>query len=430
MYSEVPSPSTVDSPRIDITPELALMDEQVQIHVLHCAPHQRITLAAQMTDDGGWHWTSRAVFEADATGTVDLAAQAPLEGSYSGIDPTGLFWSMTPDVHKRGMDYFGQLQPYRTTLTAEVAERVIATAQVERTFGASDLITRSVREQGLVGTLFHPEAPGAYPGVLVLGGSEGGLPNAMAALLASRGYATLALAYHKVEPLPTTLVNIPLEYFATALAWMSQQTVIRAGQLAVVGVSKGGELALLLGATFPSVKAVVGYVASGVVYQGLDMKHKISSWSSQGQSVPFVPYYYTTGMALRSVWNAITRTPTPLLPVHSGYLSDQRIVEQATIPVERIQGPVLLLSGQDDQVWPSSALAEMVMKRLKEHHHPYEDRHVCYEDAGHFLLALPSLPTRLPALLAGILGGTPQGNARAAADGWSQMLRFLQEHFA
>jgi hypothetical protein len=224
MFSEITSPSGLDSLRIDIRPEQALMDAQVQIRVLHCPPDQRITLTAQITDDGGWHWSSRAVFLADETGTVDLAAQAPLEGSYTGIDPMGLFWSMAPDTRKRGMDYFNQLHPYRTTFTAEVGDRVIATAQLEQTFGASDLVTQSVREQGLVGTLFHPAAPGEYPGVLVLGGSEGGFPNAMAALLASHGYATLALAYHKVEGLPKTLVNIPVEYFATALAWMAHDS--------------------------------------------------------------------------------------------------------------------------------------------------------------------------------------------------------------
>jgi dienelactone hydrolase len=206
--------------------------------------------------------------------------------------------------------------------------------------------------------------------------------------------------------------------------------MIRADKLAVVGVSKGGELALLLGATFPDVKAVVGYAASGVVYQGVDLRHKISSWYSEGQSLPFVPYYYTTGMAIRSVWNAIIHRPTPLLPAHSGYLSDQRIVEQATTAVEKIRGPVLLFSGQDDQVWPSVTLAEMVMKRLKEHHHPYEDRQVSYEHAGHLSLPIPNLPTRFPAVLAGLLGGTPEGNAHAVTDAWSRMLTFLQEQFA
>jgi hypothetical protein len=87
MFTDETIPSTVDSPCIDITPNQALMDTEVQIRLLHCPPHQRITLTAQMTDDGGWHWTSRAVFQADATGTVDLAMQAALEGSYSGIDP-------------------------------------------------------------------------------------------------------------------------------------------------------------------------------------------------------------------------------------------------------------------------------------------------------------------------------------------------------
>lgn len=93
-----------------------------------------------MTDDGGWHWTSHAVFQADATGTIDLASQAPLEGSYAGIDPMGIFWSMTPDAHKRGMDYFNQLHPYRTTFTAEVGERAIATAQLAR----ASLLSKSI----------------------------------------------------------------------------------------------------------------------------------------------------------------------------------------------------------------------------------------------------------------------------------------------
>jgi len=337
----------------------------------------------------------------------------------------GLFWSMTPVSHPHRMDYFNQPRVYPTTLTLEVDAHPVDTAQLERTFLSRDVTMQSIREDGLVGTLFHPSEAGRSPGIVILGGSEGGLPEPLAALLASHGYTTFALAYHGVESLPKTFVEIPLEYFAKAFAWMSRQPQIASDRLAIVGVSKGGELALLLGATFPLVKAVVGYAASSVVYQGRDMKHKLSSWSWQGKSVPFVPYYYTPGMALRFTWSAITHNPTLMLPIHAGYLSDQSLVESASIPVEQIQGPVLLFAGQDDQVWPSAILTEMATERLSERQHPFPDRHICYEGVGHLTFPIPNMP--MPTMLARMVGGTARGNAKAAADAWSNLLLFLRQ---
>ena len=237
MFTDETRPSTVASPYLELMPKRALMDEPVRIRVLGCSPHQRMTLVTQMTDDGGRRWTSRATFEADAEGIVDLAVHAPLEGSYTGCDPMGLFWSMTPASHLHRLDYFNQLRAYPMTLTLEANTCPIATAHLERTFLGSDVEMQPVRADGLVGTLFHPAGAARSPGILVLGGSEGGLPEAMAALLASHGYATLALAYHGVESLPKTFVEIPLEYFATAFAWMRQQEQFEPSRLAVVGVS-------------------------------------------------------------------------------------------------------------------------------------------------------------------------------------------------
>ena len=110
--------------------------------------------------------------------------------------------------------------------TLEIDAHPIVTAQLERTFLGPDEVMQPARADGLVGTLFHPAGASRSPGILVLGDSEGGIPEAMAALLASHGYATLALAYYGVEPLPKTFVEIPLEYFATAFAWMRQQEQI------------------------------------------------------------------------------------------------------------------------------------------------------------------------------------------------------------
>ena len=42
MFSEKTTPTTVDSPRIDIMPQQALMDAEVQIRLLNCVPNQRL----------------------------------------------------------------------------------------------------------------------------------------------------------------------------------------------------------------------------------------------------------------------------------------------------------------------------------------------------------------------------------------------------
>ncbi len=45
-----------------------------------------------------------------------------------------------------------------------------------------------------------------------------------------------------------------------AFDWIADQQGIDARQLTLIGGSRGAELALILGETFPEVKAVVGYL--------------------------------------------------------------------------------------------------------------------------------------------------------------------------
>lgn len=61
--------------------------------------------------------------------------------------------------------------------------------------------------------------------------------------------------------------------------------------------SKGGELVLLLGATYPEdIKVVLGYVPSAVVWQGTHSDswdytwNPRSSWSLKGEPLPFVRF--------------------------------------------------------------------------------------------------------------------------------------------
>ncbi len=57
-----------------------------------------------------------------------------------------------------------------------------------------------------------------------------------------------------------------------------------------------------------------------------------------------------------------------------------------TIPVERAKGPILLLSGEDDQTWPSAQMANLIEQRLKQKQYPYGIRNIVFADAGHWLL--------------------------------------------
>ncbi|MCA1592734.1 MAG: hypothetical protein LC754_08815 [Acidobacteria bacterium] len=86
----------------------------------------------------------------------------------------------------------------------------------------------------------------------------------------------------------------------------------------------------------------------------------------------------------------------------------------------------MLLSGKRDVSWPSYRMSEMVIGRLRKFRHKYPYQHLWYEDAGHTFEDgyLPS------AQFSKTLGGTPGGNARAQADSWPKVLRFLKENLA
>jgi dienelactone hydrolase len=124
--------------------------------------------------------------------------------------------------------------------------------------------------------------------------------------------------------------------------------------------------------------------------------------------------------------------PLSAAPLYLANLADAAAVEACGIPVERIGGPVLLISGEDDALWPSALMGEMALERLRRAAHPYPDAHLRYPGAGH-LIGYPYLPTtvsvrRHPALGRALAyGGTPVGAAGATADAWPRVLAFLRD---
>jgi len=297
------------------------------------------------------------------------------------------------------------------------------------------LVRRPIEERSLVGTLFHPSASAPRPAVIALGGAGGGLSEGGAETLAVEGFAALALAYFGIDPLPEDLVEIPLEYFERAIAWLKAQPEVDADRVAIVGNSKGGELALLLGATYPeAIKAVVGYAPSGVVWQGIPFDREAyhggprSPWSLRGEPVPFaVPSGPRAFEVVRMTESFFDGRPISTRSFYERALDDETAVATASIAVEKIDAPVLLVSGTDDRLWPSTRLSEMVIERLKAHDHAFPCEHLCYERAGH-LVSLPGYEPARSWENRFELGGSRKANELANADSWTKVLGFLKEH--
>src|SRR5215213_3723280 len=83
------------SPLLTVEPASALLDEPVVIRLTGLVPAERVSLTATMTDHFGRQWHSSATFTADSRGIIDVPTQAPIAGSYDGVEPMGLIWSMT-----------------------------------------------------------------------------------------------------------------------------------------------------------------------------------------------------------------------------------------------------------------------------------------------------------------------------------------------
>ena len=400
---------TADAPRFDIAKTDVLVDDGVAIAASGFAPGASITVT--LRGGAGDQLTSSATFVADANGAIDLGKMAPTRGSYKGADAMGLFWSVTRKSPPQDEDAGGS-SPESWTLTAEAAGAPPARATLRRRAVAEGVRISPVRENGLVGMFYEPPDAGRHPSIIVLGGSGGGIPPAIgpAGGFASRGYAVLALAYFGAPGLPRTLSNIPLEYFGTALQWLANRPTVDPSRIAVVGSSRGAELALLLGTLFPALRAVAAYMPSNVVNRGCcDMSTPVA-WTLGGRAIAPVP---AAGMRGRA----------GMMPM-----------DRPEIPVEHIHGGVILISGKDDGVWESSEMAARIESRLRRNHFAFPVVSLVYDHAGHAITrpytSTMDLDSRRHPISGRMIhaGGTPSGNAHARDDSWPRVLSFLDEN--
>jgi dienelactone hydrolase len=430
-------------PRIDVRPDAPALDTPLDIRLEHFPPDVEVTVRTGTRDLLGRRWAARAVFVTDEAGAVDVPTQAPLAGSYRKADPMGLIWSMAEDLTGGIVPQPGDdpLPPQALTIAAEVegiAGIDLVLDRLRRPLGVERAL---VRTHGLFGTLFTPSSGGPHPGVILLGGGEGGLHEIDGALLAAHGFAVLSLAFFGAEGLPEALVEVPLEYFVTAVSFLEGNELVRGDRLAIMGSSRGGEAALLVASVDARLRAAVSVVGSGVMTQGVPpadtlfemVANHVPAWTQDGRPLAYLPSTVPPELADQIG----DQEPVELALSYRDSLADGDAVAAAAIPVERINGPVLLLSSGKDKTWPCQALTEVAVDRLRQAGRAFD--HVLYEGAGHSIAAPPYGPatelttpgperrsTTGPELRMAH-GGTPETNARAREDGWLRVRRFLHE---
>lgn len=140
---------------------------------------------------------------------------------------------------------------------------------------------------------------------------------------------------------------------------LAKRDDIDSKRIALMGGSKGAEMALLSTSLLPWVKSVVAIAPSDLVWEGFAMDRlleagRYGSFSYQGKALPFTP---NAGLD-----KASATTPPVLAPI---YVEGRKVYPErakaARIAVEHFKGKLLLIAGGDDQMWPSAEMASNIV---------------------------------------------------------------------
>ena len=391
------------SPTLAIEPGIVAFDQPFRVTISDLPPGVEVTIRSSFLDGRARTWRAEATWIADAGGYVDCSAMIPNAGDFTVADSMAFIWAASAGAPTWFIPSLYGANP--VTFTAHLGDQQVDAATIERVMLPPDWPVEEMVSPEMVATFVPPigATTSPAPAVIVIGGSEGGAgPVHVAALFAMHGYTALALGYFGSAPLPPTLQDIPLEYFGNAIGWLQSHPAVDAERIAMVGFSRGGEGTLLVASHYPEIKAAISYAGSGLVFGAPGIWPSVPAWTWQGEPVPYVT------------------ADTPAA------------IATAEIPVEDVNGPIVLIAGDADLLWglPAPQLSAFAWRRLQEHAHPWPNQFLVYPGAGHgitppyaamtFQRDHPSFP----------MGGSPLADQIASANAWQAVLNTLAWRFS
>ena len=326
-----------------------------------------------------------AAFQADSTGRIEVDRTAPINGTYVGADPLGLLWS-GERMEWRDM---GLKSSRSVLIRVERTGTASAELTLQLTDGKDRVDVQVVSEKNINGVFARPKNNSKpLPAIVLLHGSNGGSVEGSrsdAIRFAQLGYAAFALNYFSwadLGSLPKGLVNIPVENITAARTWLSNQPNVETDRVAVWGVSKGAEYALVAASNLKWIDRVVACVPSSVVWSGFGsgmVSGEVnSSWSVNGRRQPYIAY---------DNYDDVLEGRLSAGAVHRRSLEKASVKDRAAarIAIENSDARILLLGATRDHVWPSAEMTRDLERALVESNKAKHLTALVFEGASHFI---------------------------------------------
>lgn len=250
----------------------------------------------------------------------------------------------------------------------------------------------NISEDGFYGELLIPKKD-KYPEkvLMFLGGSSGDYEfiKDVAKVFCSQGLTVFPMAYVNDKGLKSDFSLIPIDMIELAAKMLHKKGYKKVG---LWGISKGAELVLTAASLLPElINAVVAVAPINTVCQAFTKKKGFrylpgSSWSYKGEPLPYTPYKNKKFPKTRIIINSIKKRDLTLYDIYLPVVENPD--ENAVIKVEKINGPILLISSKMDNLFTSEIASKKIIDRLKEYSFPYPYEHLSYDYGSHIFIPL------------------------------------------
>ena len=279
---------------------------------------------------------------------------------------------------------------------------------------------RAIDEDTFQGFHLIPEKK-THKGVVVCyGGSEGSPNFEEAQRLAKEGYETLAVFMFGIKNQQKTLVKIPLEQFEDVLKYVNKNIEGKT-PITVLAASKGAEYALNLATKYDEISNLVLIAPSAYTFAGLDFDNYGSSWTWKGKEIEYVDIKNSSFLTFikNIIVPIIIKSPVQYKAIYDNAAEQDLERTRKLIPAQNIKANILMIVGEDDQIWGSYEMAKIIQS--------YNKNAIIssHKNAGHIfegngVLNTPNMRIRL--------GGTSDGNKKAKLEEEKVINNFLNQY--